>query len=116
DEKCDGQAVHEAFLDGRRAVGGDKRRLARPGGASGHEGNRGARVAVAARTDHARHHVRGAEPRRYCRSHDQSRLGTSYMRSEEHTSELQSRFDLVCRLLLEKKKHKNTSNMITLMM
>src|SRR5699024_12103343 len=26
------------------------------------------------------------------------------MRSEEHTSELQSRFDLVCRLLLEKKK------------
>src|SRR5699024_2359667 len=27
-----------------------------------------------------------------------------YKRSEEHTSELQSRFDLVCRLLLEKKK------------
>src|SRR5207249_11961968 len=27
-------------------------------------------------------------------------------RSEEHTSELQSRFDLVCRLLLEKKKYK----------
>src|SRR5699024_11256031 len=26
-------------------------------------------------------------------------------RSEEHTSELQSRFDIVCRLLLEKKKH-----------
>src|SRR5437868_8635010 len=26
------------------------------------------------------------------------------LRSEEHTSELQSRFDLVCRLLLEKKK------------
>src|SRR5699024_12503142 len=31
-------------------------------------------------------------------SHSQQR------RSEEHTSELQSRFDLVCRLLLEKKK------------
>src|SRR5437868_12172000 len=33
---------------------------------------------------------------------------TSYAaeRSEEHTSELQSRFDLVCRLLLEKKKKK----------
>src|SRR5690349_22461192 len=29
------------------------------------------------------------------------------MRSEEHTSELQSRRDLVCRLLLEKKKRKN---------
>src|SRR5699024_12086266 len=28
-----------------------------------------------------------------------------FKRSEEHTSELQSRFDLVCRLLLEKKKN-----------
>src|SRR2546422_3384849 len=28
-------------------------------------------------------------------------------RSEEHTSELQSRLHLVCRLLLEKKKHKS---------
>src|SRR5699024_4070104 len=31
--------------------------------------------------------------------------GRSVFRSEEHTSELQSRFDLVCRLLLEKKKN-----------
>src|SRR2546428_4576163 len=31
-------------------------------------------------------------------------LATMRMRSEEHTSELQSRSDLVCRLLLEKKK------------
>src|SRR5207249_11064449 len=31
---------------------------------------------------------------------------TFNLRSEEHTSELQSRFDLVCRLLLEKKKKK----------
>src|SRR2546429_7141651 len=30
-------------------------------------------------------------------------------RSEEHTSELQSRLHLVCRLLLEKKKKKNTT-------
>src|SRR5699024_12652954 len=30
-----------------------------------------------------------------------------FRRSEEHTSELQSRFDLVCRLLLEKKKNKS---------
>src|SRR5438105_5533596 len=30
-------------------------------------------------------------------------------RSEEHTSELQSRVDLVCRLLLEKKKKKKTN-------
>src|SRR5699024_11613876 len=32
-------------------------------------------------------------------------------RSEEHTSELQSRFDLVCRLLLEKKKRATFINM-----
>src|SRR5699024_11444185 len=31
-------------------------------------------------------------------------------RSEEHTSELQSRFDLVCRLLLEKKNHDTTED------
>src|SRR3989440_1834248 len=34
---------------------------------------------------------------------------TSASRSEEHTSELQSRSDLVCRLLLEKKKKKTTN-------
>src|SRR2546421_7127015 len=33
-------------------------------------------------------------------------LGGAVGRSEEHTSELQSRSDLVCRLLLEKKKQK----------
>src|SRR5699024_12766617 len=33
------------------------------------------------------------------------RRGWADERSEEHTSELQSRFDLVCRLLLEKKQH-----------
>src|SRR5450432_4502119 len=32
-------------------------------------------------------------------------------RSEEHTSELQSRSDLVCRLLLEKKKKINTTRL-----
>src|SRR5690625_6926208 len=35
------------------------------------------------------------------------------IRSEEHTSELQSRGHLVCRLLLEKKKKKNTKNVNT---
>src|SRR5699024_7730910 len=38
----------------------------------------------------------------YYRPHTVNNVGTK--RSEEHTSELQSRFDLVCRLLLEKKK------------
>src|SRR5699024_11325472 len=38
-------------------------------------------------------------------------LSNDYLewRSEEHTSELQSRFDLVCRLLLEKKKKQQLS-------
>src|SRR4030065_885373 len=35
-----------------------------------------------------------------------SRSG-SFPRSEEHTSELQSHLNLVCRLLLEKKKHED---------
>src|SRR5690554_7010087 len=42
---------------------------------------------------------------------DYNKLGYSFIayvgRSEEHTSELQSRPHLVCRLLLEKKKKKN---------
>src|SRR3989442_8558024 len=37
---------------------------------------------------------------------DHPRLA-EWLRSEEHTSELQSRPHLVCRLLLEKKKHAN---------
>src|SRR2546429_2158457 len=36
----------------------------------------------------------------------QTALGAATTRSEEHTSELQSRLHLVCRLLLEKKKKK----------
>src|SRR3712207_7219630 len=36
----------------------------------------------------------------------EARRGDGYHRSEEHTSELQSRQYLVCRLLLEKKKQK----------
>src|SRR5699024_1046872 len=41
-------------------------------------------------------------------------LFTSWGRSEEHTSELQSRFDLVCRLLLEKKKQQRYTWSISL--
>src|SRR2546421_7616649 len=57
--------------------------LGRP--APGHRGQ--GRRACPARDGDARHH------------HDPE------LRSEEHTSELQSRSDLVCRLLLEKKKY-----------
>src|SRR5438034_5149591 len=46
----------------------------------------------------------GRDPRRRDRLHD---LALDHpRRSEEHTSELQSHSDLVCRLLLEKKKKK----------
>src|SRR3712207_8352067 len=38
------------------------------------------------------------------------RAGRARIRSEEHTSELQSRQYLVCRLLLEKKKKKQKNN------
>src|SRR2546422_4830572 len=38
---------------------------------------------------------------------------TCYTRSEEHTSELQSRLHLVCRLLLEKKKKKQKMSLLT---
>src|SRR5689334_24498374 len=37
-------------------------------------------------------------------------MGMRFFRSEEHTSELQSQFHLVCRLLLEKKKNNIKNN------
>src|SRR5437867_10332895 len=39
--------------------------------------------------------------------------GSFVARSEEHTSELQSPYDLVCRLLLEKKKKPSSSSLLT---
>src|SRR5437870_7337502 len=41
-----------------------------------------------------------------------SQLDVSERRSEEHTSELQSRGHLVCRLLLEKKKERDTDQLM----
>src|SRR5438874_7429524 len=52
----------------------------------------------------------GYLPNDYVRDKD----GNSACRSEEHTSELQSRRDLVCRLLLEKKKDMQTHGHTTL--
>src|SRR2546422_5146783 len=46
------------------------------------------------------------------RSPDGAELVRLSVRSEEHTSELQSRLHLVCRLLLEKKKKKRRSREI----
>src|SRR2546421_4473489 len=79
------------------------------------------RVPRLANTPHADRADRGADqvrqPHRDERPHDeavseilaadQPHVIHGEDRSEEHTSELQSRSDLVCRLLLEKKKQKN---------
>src|SRR5689334_23789601 len=65
-----------------------------------------------ARREPARlHHAGGGHRQSRRRAHlpaDRLRLvdARSALRSEEHTSELQSQFHLVCRLLLEKKKKK----------
>src|SRR5699024_12810123 len=57
---------------------------------------------------HPGRHRGGAELAAARRTRPQNRSDQlhRHRRSEEHTSELQSRFDLVCRLLLEKKKTK----------
>src|SRR5690554_6963961 len=68
-----------------------------PGGARGGEGVRGAR-----RGRGGALHLR-PEPRAGADAHGRD---DGSGRSEEHTSELQSRPHLVCRLLLEKKKTK----------
>src|SRR3712207_8391666 len=74
-------------------------------------GSRGARPAPRrrpeARRAHEQHGRGGRGPARERRALGSVREGS---RSEEHTSELQSRQYLVCRLLLEKKK-KNNDNM-----
>src|SRR5207249_11661897 len=63
---------------------------------------------------HRRHRLPGRQPalhleglRQYVDAHGRPHA-RHQSRSEEHTSELQSRFDLVCRLLLEKKKNKQS--------
>src|SRR5689334_24360475 len=61
-----------------------------PPGRSGREGPRPPREMALEAPGHA---AQGADP-----------LERGFRRSEEHTSELQSQFHLVCRLLLEKKK------------
>src|SRR5690349_23371800 len=53
--------------------------------------------------------VRGAQQHRRDRHQPDRPADRRIDRSEEHTSELQSRRDLVCRLLLEKKKKKSES-------
>src|SRR2546430_4344171 len=53
--------------------------------------------------------VRAALQRRIPQACGRRRAALGVGRSEEHTSELQSQSNLVCRLLLEKKKNKKTN-------
>src|SRR5256885_11888561 len=77
-----------------RVAARSRRRLAEPGdGARGEPPRRAAASRLPLRAARAGGH----------RRHDQS----TGDRSEEHTSELQSPCNLVCRLLLEKKKNSN---------
>src|SRR5437868_13272197 len=67
---------------------------------------------VGERVPPARPALRGAEPDQGLGDRprrDGSHSARSPRRSEEHTSELQSRFDIVCRLLLEKKNPSPTT-------
>src|SRR6266704_3936334 len=56
------------------------------------------------REDRGSPSLRNPDRRAYQQLSTRHRGRCPLRRSEEHTSELQSRFDLVCRLLLEKKK------------
>src|SRR5689334_23909296 len=71
------------------------------------------RIGCESRRDHADCHDGGWRTRA---RRNRSGCGRSVLaqpvRSEEHTSELQSQFHLVCRLLLEKKKKKKKVNKI----
>src|SRR2546421_12782478 len=58
----------------------------------------------------AAHDPRAHAPPRRARDAHRRHAGAVRVRSEEHTSELQSRSDLVCRLLLEKKKKINCTD------
>src|SRR5699024_12098455 len=81
----------------RRGRGGPRRGGYRGGGRGGYRGGgRGGK--------RGGHRGGRGEPGSRGERRDDRREGGHRDRSEEHTSELQSRFDLVCRLLLEKKK------------
>src|SRR2546422_5987494 len=65
------------------------------------------------RSSDSRHVERAAPSRAVPANFDQSGACAGNRRSEEHTSELQSRLHLVCRLLLEKKKTRRVSTRST---
>src|SRR2546428_10189565 len=65
---------------------------------------KGAGLTPFSRDDDGRAVLRSCIREYLCGCRNAGRRGRRRRRSEEHTSELQSRSDLVCRLLLEKKK------------
>src|SRR5207249_7960198 len=60
-------------------------------------------VPLSVRAARLQHTERPGQPVVGAGGHGAEQYRPTHARSEEHTSELQSRFDLVCRLLLEKK-------------
>src|SRR5256885_9907429 len=73
----------------------------------------GCRCRRKATTTARRRNHHGGRRRRICQHRNQfhrQKLAYSSSRSEEHTSELQSPCNIVCRLLLEKKKKIHTSD------
>src|SRR3712207_8810616 len=66
-------------------------------------GHQGRTIAISGRPTKYADGARGGHRRRYCRGSKPLDGRKLRLRSEEHTSELQSRQYLVCRLLLEKK-------------
>src|SRR5690606_42136601 len=78
----------------RGEAGGDRRvRIGAGGAGQTHGGRRGVLLVVGVQDEQEVQRLRGHRV-------------DFVLRSEEHTSELQSRENLVCRLLLEKKKRK----------
>src|SRR5438309_6224765 len=73
-----------------------------------HPGTRGARTQLPPGASCSQGGWRRERPSSPLRRRHRAAQSSSGPRSEEHTSELQSQFHLVCRLLLEKKK-KETS-------
>src|SRR5207249_5920167 len=109
---ADEEQGNENFFAQRclRKASGNQRRYRRSQNSFHHPHDNGNRNSQHRRAPQHHYHRPGAdddsrgEPRQVARNRQQKHYAK---RSEEHTSELQSRFDLVCRLLLEKKKKRS---------
>src|SRR2546430_12299993 len=85
------------FRSRRAALGAPRRRAATT------KGRRGRRVGTPGSLSRSNDNGSGVSSAQHCRG-ETAILPHADRRSEEHTSELQSQSNLVCRLLLEKKK------------